>query len=69
MKLLNILFAIALTAAVISCFISLSFGATAVVVVIVSDLFCYALMKQYSNHDRIFLGVFAAIAWLLLIFA
>lgn len=65
----NVLFAIALTAAVISCFSSISSGIIAIVVVILTDLFCYALLTKCSKGSRILLGALVALAWLLLIFA
>lgn len=68
-RLTDILFAIALVAAIVSCFFSLSFGVVAVVVVVLSDLFCYALMNDCSKPSRALLGVVTALAWLLLIFA
>lgn len=68
MKLQNMLFAIAMIAAVISCFISLNFGLIAIVVVILTDLFCDALINRYKD-GCIRLGVLTAIAWILLIIA
>ena len=66
---LNIFLFVALVSAVAACFISLSFGMIAVVTVILTDLFCYALLNESSKRDLLRLGAIMAVAWIALIFA
>lgn len=66
---LNILLLVALVPAVVACFVSLSFGIMAVVTVVLTDIFCYALIIHSSKRDLIRLGAVTAFSWIVLIFA